>query len=199
MSTGYAIAYRFGITPWERAGETDHEGFAALLDREQQDRPHPPGRALDLGCGRGLHTHQLARLGWDATGIDNIPRAIDAARTADDSGATFAVADVTALEPATLGRFDFFLDIGCLHGLTLDQRTAAARGITALANPGATLLLLAFQPHGMPLLPAGLTRADIESAFLGWQVLTVEVADTTGMPGPLKKTRPLWYRLRRVG
>jgi SAM-dependent methyltransferase len=197
MSTGYALAYRFGITPWERAGKTADASFSALLDREEADRTSPWGRALDLGCGRGAHTHQLAHRGWQAIGIDNVARAIDAARQADSSSASFAVADVTTLRTQDLGTFDFFLDVGCFHGLRPEQRSAAAQAITAIANPGATMLMLAFQPNRAPLLPAGVTRTDITDAFTGWELLNSQPADTSGMPGPLKKTAPQWYRLRR--
>lgn len=56
--------------------------------------------------------------------------------------------------------------------------------------------MLAFQPTSLPLVPDGVTREDIEVAFPDWELLTVEPADTTGMPRPLKKTAPLWYRFR---
>ncbi|HET7800514.1 MAG TPA: methyltransferase domain-containing protein [Humibacillus xanthopallidus] len=196
MSTGYALAYRLGITPWERAGEVAKAGFDALLAREEAERPRPPGRALDLGCGRGQHTHELAARGWEAVGVDNIPRAVEAARSAAGPGATFVLGDVTDLSESALGTFDFFLDVGCFHGLGADERSAQGRGVTALARPGATLLMLAFQPTPLPLVPDGVTRADIEAAFVGWQLLSVEPADTSGMPGPLKRTTPQWYRLR---
>ena len=196
MSTGYALAYRFGITPWERAGEAAEASGTVLLDREEAERSRPLGRALDLGCGRGLHTHELAARGWEAVGVDNVARAIDAASGASVSGATFLIGDVTDLAAADLGSFDFFLDIGCFHGLTPDQRRAMARGVSALANPGATLLMLAFQPNHLPFIPSGVTRADLETTFRGWVVESVELADTAGMPGPLKKTAPRWYRLR---
>ena len=199
MSTGYVLAYRVGLTPWERAGKAAHSSFSAILDREQAERSEPLGRALDLGCGRGAHTHDLAHRGWEAVGIDNVPRAIDAATRKDPSGATFLVGDVTNLQAAGLGSFDFFLDVGCFHGLRPEQRVATSRGIMAIANPGATLLMLAFQPTRNPLLPGGAARRDIADAFPAWELLTVEPADTTGMPGPLKKTAPQWYRLRLRG
>ncbi|WP_153502927.1 class I SAM-dependent methyltransferase [Cumulibacter manganitolerans] len=195
MSTGYAMAYRLGIRPWERAGAGGQASFEALLEREENERGRPLGRALDLGCGRGRHTRELAARGWEAVGIDNIPRALAQARAAGD-GATFVEADVTALRRAKLGGFDFFLDIGCLHGLDAAARAAAAGGITELANPGATMLLLAFRPHPLPLLPKGLTRADVESTFPAWRLESTGPADTAGMPRPLRRTEPQWYRLR---
>ncbi|HET8988594.1 MAG TPA: methyltransferase domain-containing protein [Humibacillus sp.] len=196
MSTGYALAYRLGVTPWERAGEVAKAGFSSLLDREEGERSRPFGRALDLGCGRGLHTHELAARGWEAVGVDNIPRAVEAARGTVDSDATFVVGDVTDLSGAGLGTFDFFLDVGCFHGLDEDQRRGEGSGVTALARPGATMLMLAFQPTALPLVPDGVAQLDIEAAFPGWELLSVEPADTAGMPGPLKRTAPQWYRLR---
>lgn len=197
MSTGYALAYRLGLTPWERAGKAATASFTALLDREEVERSRPLGRALDLGCGRGHHTHGLAARGWEAVGVDNIPRAIGAARDTGSSGATFLIGDVTDLEATDLGTYDLLLDVGCFHGLTPDQRPAMARGVSALANPGATLLMLAFQPTRVAFIPNGVNKADVEATFAGWELLSVEPADTTGMPGPMKKTAPLWYRLRR--
>jgi SAM-dependent methyltransferase len=184
MSTGYVLLYRFGITPWERYVKAAATSIATLLDREEADRSHPPGRAIDLGCGRGLYTHELARRGWQIVGIDNVPRAIDAANRRGISGATFVVGDVTNLEPAGLGTFDFFLDVGCFQGLNSDQRRAEGRGVSALANPGATLLMLAFQPTSMRSLAGGVSRAEVEAAFPGWEMLSAEPA-------------PNWYRLRQ--
>ena len=196
MSLGYAIAYRLGLTPWERAGEAAQDSFDALLDREEGERGRPFGRALDLGCGRGIHTHELARRGWDAVGVDTIPRALEAAQAADGSGASFALADVTRLDRADLGTFDFFLDIGCFHGLSPEQRRMSAQGITRLANPGATMLILAFEPSGLPFIPGGVAASEVEDTFDGWQLLSTELADTSGMPKPMKRTKPAWYRLR---
>jgi hypothetical protein len=68
-----------------------------------------------------------------------VPAAIEAARSRDTDGATYLVGDVTELEAADLGTFDLFLDIGCFQGLDADQRRAVGRGVSALANPGATL------------------------------------------------------------
>jgi SAM-dependent methyltransferase len=193
----YGLAYRIGFTPWERYGTESAASIAALLDREEAERSRPLGRALDLGCGRGGYTVELARRGWDAVGIDNVPRAIDAATGRNAPGAAFAVADVTDLSPAVLGRFDFFFDVGCFQGLTTDQRGAEGRGITALANPGATLLMLAFGATGMHSVVGGVSTADVEGALPGWETVAIEPADTAGLGWPLSKTAPQWYRLRR--
>jgi len=61
--TNYARMYRFGITPWERYATAAASSIAVVLDREETGRSRPLGRALDLGCGRGLYTPELARRG----------------------------------------------------------------------------------------------------------------------------------------
>jgi SAM-dependent methyltransferase len=197
MSTGYALLYRFGITPWERYVKAAATSIGVMLDREGAERSQPLGRAIDLGCGRGLYTRELARRGWEVVGVDNVPRAIDAANRRGISGATFVVGDVTNLESADLGMFDFFLDIGCFQGLSSKQRLGEGRGVCALANSGATLLMLAFGPTSIRSAVGGVSRAEVEAAFSGWEMLSVEPAETTGLGWPLNKTAPQWYRLRR--
>jgi hypothetical protein len=135
------------------------------------------------------------------TGVDNVPQAVESAReraAAAHVDATFRVADVTALSAEEIGRdFEFFLDIGCFHGLRDQQRAAMGRSVTALAAPNATLVLLAFGPGRRGPLPSGASQDDIESAFAGWTVVDNIPAETAGMPGPLKKAEPRLYRLRR--
>ncbi len=199
MSGFYTVAYAVGFRPWERAGREAARQFGELLDREAKDRPVPPGRAVDLGCGTGTHTIELARRGWQATGIDNQPRALRAARAraAGEPGATFVPGDVTALSLADTGSAaDFFLDVGCFHGLTAPQRRAMAAGVSATAAPDATFLLLAFSPGRRGLLPPGAGRAEIETVFSGWTVIADEPADVSGMPRALQGSAPRWYRLR---
>src|SRR5215472_9590104 len=156
--TNYARMYRFGITPWERYATAAAASIAAALVREETGRSRPLGRALDLGCGRGQYTPELARRGWEAVGIDYVPAAIEAAaaRARGVAGLSYVVGDVTRLPSAHLGTFDFFLDIGCFQGLRAEQRRSEAEGVSALAGPEATLLLLAFGPG--PVAAAGRRR-----------------------------------------
>lgn len=87
------------------------------LDRVHADAPLYRGRALDLGCGRGVCTQKHAHRGWEAVGIDIVPTTIDSARRCDTPGTTFIVRGATRLESLELGTFDLFLDIDCLQGL----------------------------------------------------------------------------------
>jgi SAM-dependent methyltransferase len=75
-------------------------------DQRLEERPGPvrgveddgPGD-LDLGCGRGLYTPELARRGWEAVGIDYVPAAIEAAvaKSGGMDGLRYVVGDVTRL------------------------------------------------------------------------------------------------------
>lgn len=195
--TIYAPMYRLGITPWERYGRAAAESISALLDREEADRSRPLGRALDLGCGRGQFTPELARRGWRAVGVDQVPAAIAAAGRRGPEEVTYLVGDVTDLSPTGLGTFDFFLDVGCFQGFEAEQRRAEGAGVSALARPGSTVLMLAFGATRLRSLIGGVTQAEVEAAFPGWDLLAVDDADTAGLGWPMNRTEPKWYRLRR--
>lgn len=201
MSRFYTFAYAVGFTPWERAAAADTETLPRLFAREETEHGGP-AKALDLGCGSGAHTLTLAERGWTVTGVDLVPKALERARRRiAQHGVTAELvrADVTALPPETVGTgYDLFLDIGCFHGLAPDERAAMGRAVTAIATPGATMLLLAFKAGAAPRpLPRGADQPDIEAAFAGWTVTDVEAAVVDGMPKRLRKAAPSWYRLRR--
>jgi SAM-dependent methyltransferase len=151
---------------------------------------HPPGRALDLGCGTGTNVVFLARQGWTAVGIDFVERAVEKARDRARKASMsrwceFHVGDVRRLD-FLAGPFDLALDIGCLHSLSAKERAAYARGLARLVRPGGTYLLYAFAPGG----PAtGLTRDDVHATFAdAFEVLRVQ--EGTGRPSA-------WYTLVR--
>lgn len=201
MSVAYQVMYRIGFTPWERAAVGGPDRTAAvqldrLLEREQDGRARPPGRALDLGCGTGTHTRELASRGWDAVGVDNVALALRKARArTTNSPARFVEGDVTRLGELGLGTFDFFLDIGCFHGLRPEEQRATARQVTASANPGATLLVLAFDRLSTPFPHPGILREELTAAYDGWTLVGDEAADTSGMARPMRKAAPRFYRL----
>jgi SAM-dependent methyltransferase len=148
---------------------------------------HPPGRALDLGCGTGTNVVYLARHGWQALGIDFAARAVaKARRRARDAGvvATFLVGDVTRLEVA--GPFDLALDLGCLHSIPESGRAGYAAGLARAVRPGGTFLLYAFAP-GAPTF--GFTADDVRATFSdAFEVVGVE--EGKGRPSA-------WYTLVR--
>jgi len=148
---------------------------------------HPPGRALDLGCGTGTNVVYLARHGWTAVGVDFAGRAIASARRrARDAGVscTFLVGDVTRL--AAAGPFDLAFDLGCLHSIPVDGRAGYAAGLARVVRSGGTYLLYAFAPGG----PAfGLSREAVRATFAdAFDVVSVE--EGKGRPSA-------WYTLMR--
>ena len=107
---------------------------------------HPPGKALDLGCGTGTNVITLAKNGWQATGVDFIGRAIRAARRkAKQAGveARFLVADVTRPE-GVAGPFDLILDIGCFHNLEGQNIQAYCANLEHLLAGGGIYLMYGF-------------------------------------------------------
>ena len=203
MSLFYKLAYMVGFAPWENAASHGPTAahIAALLDREEQERTPPYGRALDLGCGRGYWSIELAKRGWQTTGIDLVGSAIEAARrraAAARVPVRFVQADATALRAAGIKPgFQFVWDFGSIHGLADAQRRAVGRELDALANPGATMLILAWAPGRRGPLPRGASRADLENVFSAWRVIDEAPFDASGLPPPLRAVQPCCYRLRK--
>jgi cyclopropane fatty-acyl-phospholipid synthase-like methyltransferase len=107
---------------------------------------HQPGRALELGCGTGTNAIELARRGWQVTGIDFARRALRKAQSkAKMAGVQidFRCADVTEL-PGISGPFDLVLDIGCFHGLSSAAKTKYLANLGQLLGATGTYLLYAF-------------------------------------------------------
>jgi SAM-dependent methyltransferase len=202
MRLFYRVAYSIGFTPWERMNSLPiYAQLTALFDREENERKQPFGKALDLGCGNGFSAVKLATRGWEVTGIDLVAKALRTARKrARETGAQVRLVqgDITALRAADVGTgFQFFLDLGAVHGLNDTERRAVGREVTAVAAPGATLLMVAWAPARRGPFPQGVSRQDVEAAFPSWSVIAEEVADVTGAPALVKKADPRIYRLRR--
>lgn len=203
MSLAYRFLYRIGFTPWEQMGEEPFAGEVVRLFEREETRSAPPyGPALEIGCGSGIWTTKLAQRGWRVTGVDNVPRALARARErAREKGVHVRLveADVTAMGESDVGSgFRFILDIGCFHDqLTDEQRGAEGRAVSAVAAPGATLLLWAFSPGRRGPLPRGASRAEIAASFPEWSVVDETAIDLSEAPGYVRRADPRFYRLRR--
>lgn len=205
MSVPYKLFYRLGFHPWEDLAE--HPPFAEklseLLDREEAGREPPYGRALDLGCGSAVWGVQLARRGWQVTGIDIVEKALQRGRErVRDAGVEMKLVqgDVSDLRSAEIGSdYRLVLDTGTFHGLAQAKRKAMGREVSRIAASDATVLLDVFAPRRRGPLPRGASQADVETAFPGWAVTGVEVADAE--PDSIArrfKFDERWYRLRRA-
>lgn len=202
MSLFYKFQYLVGMTPWEQMPSLPiGQQAVALLDREESGHKPPYGRALDLGCGTGYWSVQLAQRGWEVTGIDVVPRALRTARgRARDAGvdSQFLSGSITSLAAAGVGlEFRLILDFGVVHGLSPAQVHAVAREVTAVATDDATLLMYAFSPGRRGPLPRGINREEIEQAYDQWTITNEEAFDLNRAPQFVQKATPHFYRLRR--
>ncbi|PXX71716.1 methyltransferase family protein [Nocardia tenerifensis] len=204
MAIPYALLYRVGFTPWERARPVLAGRLGALLRTEEL--AHPEGSsALDIGCGTGEYVLQLAERGWRSCGIDTAAPALRRARELAETRrlpVEFHRADVTDLRrtlPSAARRdYRLLLDIGCFHGLGARQRQRYGAEITALTQPGATMLLFAFAPGRRGPTPHGAGRIDLERHLPGWHVDEIGSTAESSVPGPhAADAAPQWYRLTR--
>jgi hypothetical protein len=70
--------------------------------------------------------------------------------------------------------------------------------MTTVANPAATLLMMAFsRPTPIGSFVKGISPDDVQAAFPGWDLLSVHDAPTDGMDWPMRRMSPTWMRLRR--
>lgn len=204
MSLFYRFAYRVGFTPWEEAEDSQFvETTVGLIAREEEGREPPYGEALDLGTGSGIWAVKLAERGWRVTGVDNVDKALERARgRAQDAGVDvkFVNGDLTRLRESDVGSgFDFLIDNGAFHSMPSDaDRAAMGREVSAVAAPGASLLLVAWEPRRRGPLPRGASREQIEAAFPGWHVDDVRPSGLKPPP-PIELLKPneQWFRLRR--
>lgn len=200
----WRFAYAMGFHPWEDAA-TDPpfaKKFSELLDREEKGRQPPYGPALDLGTGSGIWGIELAKRGWQVTGIDIVDKALQRAHhgvTKAGVEMRLVHGDVTALRAAGIGSgFRLVLDTGTFHDLNSAQRAAMGQEVSAVAASDATVLLLVWPKRRRPLI-RGVNRDEVEAAFPGWKVTDVEPSHFV-LPKILDlllKPDEHWYRLRR--
>jgi len=196
----YRFLYRVGFTPWEQDADSLAPQLSGLLTLEEARRPYPYGSALDLGCGTGRWSVELATRGWQVTGVDVVPKAVATARRrAETAGVevAFFEGDVTALRDAGIGSgFSFLLDVECFNHLNDSQRLAMGREVNAVASNDATMLLLGWAPARRGPLPPGVDQDDLTTAFPGWQIVQEQPYEGE-LPRPLKNIAPRWYGLTR--
>ena len=155
---------------------------------------HPPGRAIDIGCGTGTNVITLVKAGWRVTGVDFAPRAIQLGRQKlKQSGvqADLFVKDATALSGIT-GPFDLALDLGCFHGISKEGRRKYLDQLDRTLAPGGFWLLYAFLSPGTPRSGHGLGEAEIDS-------ISARFILTSRQDGVDKRERPsAWFLFQKT-
>jgi SAM-dependent methyltransferase len=132
------------------------EGWPGWFSEEALDdvledlsvRVCPPKRrgrkALEVGCGAGDQSLFLAQLGFDVTGVDISPTAIEWAKEkASNRGvnAQFLVGDVRDLSAIPDSSFDLVLDGNCWHFIIGEGRARFLQSVYRVLRPGGLFLV----------------------------------------------------------
>ena len=104
--------------------------------------PPPSGRTLDVGCGEGRLTRDLAGLGHDVVGVDASPTLLAAAREASP-GMELHVADAADLPFADAS---FGLVIAFMSLQDVDDLPGALREAARVLAPGGRLCIAIVHP-----------------------------------------------------
>ncbi len=159
-------SYRDGNLPWD-TGRPSSE-----LQRVFSQNKIQPCRALELGCGTGTNSVWLAQQGFEVTGVDVAPLAVEQAKKrahAAGVDAHFVVADVLDL-PELDGPFGFFFDRGCYHAVRRSAPQQYAPAVARRLAAGGHGLILAGnarEPHdpGPPVVTEQQIRDELGLAF----------------------------------
>jgi SAM-dependent methyltransferase len=127
----WRFAYAIGFHPWEDTDLPFARKISDLFDREEKGREPPYGLVLDLGTGSGIWGIELAKRGWQVTGIDIVDKALQRARDrVQKAGVDMRLVrgDVTTLRAAGSGSgFQLVLNTGTFHDLNSAQREAISQ------------------------------------------------------------------------
>ncbi len=156
-------AYK-GRPPWDI--DYPQPTFQALIKNGEIK----PGRALDVGCGRGENAIMLAKSGCEVTGIDLVKDAIaDANIKAIERRVkvNFVVGNVLQMDRLFIeGEFDIIIDSGLFHVMTDEERLVFAWQVHRVLKTGGKYFMLCFsdkEPAGYG--PRRVSKAEIEKTF----------------------------------
>jgi SAM-dependent methyltransferase len=122
--------------------------------------PLRPGTALEFGSGEGADAIWLARQGWQVTGIDISPVALEgAAARADRSGLQVTWQQADALEWTAGATYDL-VSAQFMH-LPRPSFVRLHRELAASVAPGGTLLIVGHHPEDLGHAPEGAVFDDI--------------------------------------
>ena len=172
MSDGghdFAGMYAEGIPPWQI--DRPQPEVIRLIEQGKFESP-----VLDLGCGTGDNTIELARRGLLVKGLDAVTEALERARKKTEQAGLrqppdFILGDALRLAESGLkGRT--VLDCALFHTFSDEERKEYIRGLEAVLSPGGRLHILSFseletrQPG-----PRRLSLSEITGSFgAGWRV-----------------------------
>jgi SAM-dependent methyltransferase len=140
MKLMYELMYRHNQVPWDIG---PREELVSLVESGQLQ----PGRAIDLGSGTASNCIFLAQHGFEVTGVDFAPTAIETGREKAQAigvEVDFYVDDLTDLRNVS-GTFDLLVDYGTLDDLSAKDRDLYVENVLPLTRPGSRFLLYCFE------------------------------------------------------
>ena len=144
----------------------------------------PRDRVIDIGCGAGYTTKQIAPLVAEILGLDYSAGMIKRAQT-DQQGVPpntrFEVADVLSLSSDQFGVFDIALTVRCLINLP-DWATQqyALRNIARLVRPGGLYIFIEGRRDGRAALNRAREALGLEKMPTVWYNLDFDREETLG-------------------
>jgi SAM-dependent methyltransferase len=131
-----------GHSGWADPAQVE-EYHLILEDALKHEQFPGSGRILEIGCGSGENSIWLAKRGYDVSGIDISPVAIDWAVekcAAQSVQINFCVGDLLHLpDYYDAGFFDAVIDGHCLHCIIGQDRPIVLSGILHALKPGGIL------------------------------------------------------------
>lgn len=173
--------------------------------------PKPGEEILDLGCGDGVLTAQIAKRGANVLGVDASPEMVDAARKRGVAAET-----VDATQMAFQRRFDTVFSNAALHWI--HDQPALLRGVANALKPGGRFvaemgghgniaairvaLHAALAHHGLAELMAGdnyFPTVEEYRGLLNSHGFEVDAIELVPRPTPLPSGMRAWLILFRRG
>lgn len=186
--------------PWHR---DTPDGFILDVVESRGQR----GRALDLGCGSGVFSVWLAKQGYDVTGLDFIPRAIDMSRQrAEAEGVQVNWVNADLLSWIAPGQFDVIVDSGCLHSLIGGDVARYKEQLLRWLAPDGDYVLGHFgKRHRLdwrPIGPKRRTREQLVRLFAPELKVVKHEQSEMAVPlpiGPIVQGHSFWFRRQAGG
>jgi SAM-dependent methyltransferase len=200
MASMYAKATSPIDLPWHQPEPPQ------LLVDAVRSRPNK-GRALDVGCGAGTWSVYLAKQGFQVTGIDIIPKALQlAAEHARSDRAVIELVEADIMSWSAPAPFDLILDSGCLHSLIAGSVEAYRSRICSWLAPGGDYVLGHWgKRHAFDWRPVGPRRRSREALV---ELFSPELREhahheelMTGVPmpfGPSVLGIGIWFKRANV-
>lgn len=180
--------------PWHR------EQPPTLLERAVAQRISP-GRALDLGCGQGVHAVYLAQQGFSVVATDFVPAALAATEMrAEQAGVEVELRECDVIDYQSPSPFDIVLDSGCLHHLPRGKVRGYRTRLNEWLAPGGDYVLVHFahRPR-VAWIPNGPRHMTRDAAAEFFAPLELQAYDEThfDVPFPMGRMRAGVYWFSR--